>query len=112
MSEEFYDNEIAPELARLAKLCEDHGMSFLCQVEYAPGDTGETKAITAGAGIKTIIARMGIECHGNVDTLIWRIKRYAKEHGHQSVELHLMGIPASEPTGAAAFAITTIGSEA
>jgi hypothetical protein len=93
MSEEFYDKEIAPELMRLAKLCEAHGMSFLAQVEYAPGETSETKAIVAGAGIKTVIARMGIECHGNVDSLMIGIQRYAIKHGHSSAVLTVLGVP-------------------
>lgn len=97
-NEEWYDKEIAPELMRLGKLCEARGMPFLCQVEYAPGETSETKAIPVGAGIKTVIARMGMECHGNVDSLIWGIKRYAKKYGHQSAELHLMGIPPTPPS--------------
>jgi hypothetical protein len=96
VSENFYDNVIAPELARLAKLCEAQGMlSFLAQVEFARDETAETKWIAAGAGVKTHIAHMGIACHGNVDSLIWGIKRYAKKHGHQSAELHLAGIPAT-----------------
>lgn len=105
MSEAFYDREIAPELMRLAKLCEANGMSFLAQVEYAPGETSETKAVVAGAGIKTQIARMGIECHGNADTLIWALKRYAQKYGHQSAELHLMGIPPTPPSQSDAGAV-------
>ena len=96
--EEFYDKHIAPELMRLGKLCEANGMSFLAQVEYARDETSEIKAVVAGHGIKTVIARMGIECHGNVDSLIWGIKRYAQKYGHQSAELHLMGIPPTPPS--------------
>lgn len=98
-NEEWFDAEIAPELMRLGKLCEARGMSFLCQVEYAPGETSETKAIVAGHGIKTVIARMGMECHGNVDSLIWGIKLYAKKFGHQSAELYQMGIPPTPSSG-------------
>jgi len=99
MSEEFYDKEIAPELMRLAKICEDRGMSFLCQVEFERDATAETKAVCLGAGVKTHIARMGMECRGNVDSLIWGIKRYAAKHGHQSAELHLAGIPTTPNSG-------------
>lgn len=96
-NEELYDKEIAPELMRLGKLCEARGMSFLCQVEYAHGETSETKAVVAGAGIKTVIARMGIECHGNVDALIIGIQRYARKFGHSSIFMQQAGIP-TKPT--------------
>lgn len=48
--EKFYDTEIAPELLRLAKLCQDKGLSFVAGVEWAPGDLGRTAALTAEAG--------------------------------------------------------------
>ena len=103
-NEEWYDAEIAPELMRLGKLCEARGMSFLCQVEYAPGETSETKAVVAGYGIKTAIAWMGMECHGNVDSLWWAIKRYAAKYGHSSAELHLAGVPTKPITNSGAGA--------
>ncbi len=44
--EKFYDEKIAPELFRLAKLCEENGLSLVCGVEWAPGDIGRTAFIT------------------------------------------------------------------
>jgi hypothetical protein len=93
VTEKFYDEHVAPDLMRLAKLCEMNGMSFLAQVEYAPDETSETKAVVAGFGIKTVIARAGIECHGNVDSLIISIQRYAMKHGHSSAVLAVLGVP-------------------
>lgn len=103
MSEAFYDEHIAPELMRLAKLCETNGMSFLCQVEYAPEETAETKAVTASAGLKTVIARAGMECHGNVDSFMIGVQRYAMKHGHSSAVLTILGVP-TRPTASDASA--------
>lgn len=36
--EAWYDTEIAPTLADLAKRCHERGMAFLSVVEYQPGD--------------------------------------------------------------------------
>jgi len=47
--EDFYDETIAPELLRLAKMCQEKGMSFVAGVEYEPGDVGRTAFLTTDA---------------------------------------------------------------
>lgn len=40
--EKFYDERIAPELARLSKLCTDNGLSMLAVVEFDKNEAGES----------------------------------------------------------------------
>lgn len=47
--EKFYDDNIAPDLLRLGKLCQENGLSFVCGVEYAPGQFGRTACLAPGA---------------------------------------------------------------
>ena len=91
--EAFYDAEIAPTLLDLARRCEVRGLSFAASVEYAPNETGETVIVRDDAGIKIRLAGAAIRCHGNVDSLMMWVARYAKNHGHSSVVLSLMGVP-------------------
>jgi hypothetical protein len=93
MSETFYDKEIAPDLLRLAKLCETNGMSFLAQVEFARDEVADTCTIVKGAGVKTRMVYMAIRARGNVDALAMSLMRYAEIHGHSSAALRLMGVP-------------------
>lgn len=91
-NEDFYDEEIAPVLLELADKCKARGMSFAAAVEYAPGDTGETIALV-DPGIKMLLAAWGIQCHGNVDSLMIQVQRHAKQHGHSSMILNLLKVP-------------------
>ncbi len=45
-----YDEKIAPELLRLGKLCQENGLSFVCGVEWEPGELGRTATLTKDAG--------------------------------------------------------------
>lgn len=47
--EKFYDEKIAPQLAKLGKMCQDHGLSFLAGVEWEPGEIGRTYTSPGGA---------------------------------------------------------------
>ena len=48
--EKLYDEKIAPELARLGKLCQDNGLSFVCGVEWDTDEVGRTATMTKDAG--------------------------------------------------------------
>lgn len=94
-NEEFYDAEIAPKLLEIARACQERGMSIVAMIEYAPGESGETCYVAPEAGIKALVAAWGVKCRGNVDSFNIAASRHAKEHGHSSMALSLMGIPTS-----------------
>ncbi len=91
--EDFYDREVAPVLMELAKKCEDAKISFIAMTEWEPGETGRTATIQGDAGFGLKMAHTAMQAHGNVDSLMIAIKRYATEHGHSSAVLHLLGVP-------------------
>jgi len=94
-NEDWYDANIAPDLHRLCKLCEKRGLSFLATVEFGLGETASTLTLAPDAGAKPRIVGMAIMAHGNVDALITNIMRYAREHGHSSAALAVLGVEPS-----------------
>jgi hypothetical protein len=88
--EQFYDREIAPALLELARKCQDNGISIAAMVEWEPGDTGRTVALAAGSGFGIRMVEMAMRTHGNVDSLIFALMKYGREHGHSSACLRLL----------------------
>jgi hypothetical protein len=88
--EQFYDREIAPVLLELARKCRDNGLSIAAMVEWAPAETGRTAALAAGSGVGIRMAELAMQARGNVDSLIFALMKYGKEHGHSSVGLRLL----------------------
>jgi len=91
--EKFVDEQIAPELMRLAKLCEERGLPFVSCVQYGPEDTLETCALPKNSGIKSLMAYWGVKAHGNVDSFIIAAQRHAEKHGHGSMILSMLKVP-------------------
>lgn len=79
-NESFYDEAIAPELLRLAKLCEARGMAFQATVEYAPGQRGSTRLATPNEGLEMTMLRVLDSCGCNVDQFIMSLIRHCRKH--------------------------------
>src|SRR5437667_6838230 len=94
MSEQFYDDEIAPTLMALSKKCEAKGVPFLALVEYQPGKFGCTEILPPVATIGMRMAVWAARANGSADSLIMAMQEHAREHGHNSACLHLLGVPA------------------
>lgn len=91
-NERFYDTEIAPKLLELARACQERGMSFTANVEYDPGETGRTGILQPDASIKQRIAHWAAAANGNVDSFMFAVMRHAREHGHSSAILNMLGV--------------------
>lgn len=96
MNEQFYDEEIAPDLLDLAKRCHDRGLSFVAVVEWEPGEQGRTIYLQRSHGLGIELANVAAATNGNVDSLIMYIMRYGEKHGHSSACLKILGV---EPEG-------------
>lgn len=79
--EAWYDAEIAPALAALAKRCHERGMSFIAAVEYQPGDRGGTYYLTEDAGLQMHMLHLAAQTVPNVDRYILALRKHCKEHG-------------------------------
>lgn len=91
--EAFYDREIAPKLAAIAKECEARGMSFLARVEWAAGKSGSTSVRHPHTDRDMLFVMFADRANGNGDTLIMALMKYAREHGHESVCMTRLGVP-------------------
>lgn len=110
-NEQIYDEEIAPELMRLAKRCEELGFSFCANVEWEPGETGRTAVQMPDAGCKQLLVHWASKCNGNVDALIMAIDRHAREHGHSSSYLYQLGNKNVQYSGNEFAALTVVTHE-
>ena len=90
--EQFYDENIAPKLLDLGKLCEEHGLSICCTVEWSPEDRGHTIAFSENASTAMKIIKAAALCKGNVDAMFTAIIKLAKQVGHGSIYLTQLGV--------------------
>lgn len=97
-NEQFYDEEISPALAALARRCHDHGMSFVASVEFELNCSGSTVALTEqhGSGIRT--TAYAARSNSNIDAMFVAIINRAKEVGHSSIFLAQLGVPHTPET--------------
>lgn len=113
-NEKFYDEQIAPELMRLANLCQDRKMSFIACVEYDPDTQGigrtevcqpdECGKLSAAQRMTHWAAR----AMGNLDSFMIACDRHGKEHGHSSMYLRMAGNKNTKSTGNEVAALTII----
>ena len=78
--EAWYDAEIAPALAALAKRCHERGMAFVSVVEYQPGDRAGTYYMTEDAGLTMTMQHLCAVTAPNVDRYVMALRRHCKEH--------------------------------
>lgn len=79
--EAWYDAEIAPALAALAKRCFERGMAFVAAVEYQPGNHAGTYCMTDGAGLAMEMLNLCAQTAPNVDSYIMHLRKLCKERG-------------------------------
>ena len=79
--EAWYDAEIAPELASLAKRCHERGMAFLATVEYRPGKRAGTYYMTDEAGLAMKMQHLCAMTAPNVDAYMINLIRHCAEQG-------------------------------
>jgi hypothetical protein len=69
MTEQFYDDVIAPQLAALAKLCAEQGASFVACVGF-DGTLAETTLLAEDPSPAVDLVYRSIKAVGNIDALI------------------------------------------
>lgn len=92
--EAWYDAEIAPALAELAKRCHERGMAFVAVVEYQPGDRAGTYYMTEHAGLAMHMQHFCAMTAPNVDAYVMNLKRHCKASGidtRASMVMHPFG---------------------
>ena len=97
--ERLYDEQIAPELLRLAKLCQENGLSIIAQVEWAPDQTARTAALAADSSFHMKLMHYTSQVRGNVDQLFFTLARDCRENRrpHSSIVMSQLGVPTTPP---------------
>lgn len=75
MTEEWYDDVIAPKLAEVAALCQAQGCALVAVVEYAPEKRGSTLLTPPGSGTAMVLLRHLDKCGDNIDGFLLGILR-------------------------------------
>ena len=88
-NEIYYDDVIAPKLAEIADLCEERGMSMVCDVEYEPGETGSTRLLQANPGAKMFLSFAASRCRGNIDAFIMSVYNHMAKRGELGVSIYM-----------------------
>ena len=81
MTEEIYDEEIAPLLKKAGDLCVKYGIPFLAVTEYSPGEVGETRFQTNDECLKMVMIRHCVKTAPNIDGFLIGLIRWAKDKG-------------------------------
>lgn len=92
--EKFYDEEIAPALADLAKKCRDRGVSFLAVAEWEPGEIGRTITTSDDTGPAIIEMNNMVQVNGNFERYCFSYMRKIIQNKtpHSSICLAKLGI--------------------
>ena len=88
--EPFYDDEIAPVLRSLAERCAERGMSFAAAVQFADEGIGSTVKLSTAPHPCLRMTAYAARSKGNADNLIWSLQKDGREHGHNSICLHIL----------------------
>ena len=90
MNEKIYDEKIAPLLMEAGRLCEQHGLGFVAGVEYGPGEYGSTATFPTGASLAMRMAVWALECNGNFDLFVIKLRKWQGDRPHGSAVLRLI----------------------
>lgn len=96
--EAYYDEHIAPKLMALAGECRDNGLSLLAVCEWAPGAYGNTLTLCKDSSFALRMIDAAAQAGGNIDSLMTALERHAREHGHSSLYLRMLGVPTTPET--------------
>lgn len=94
--EDIYDNQIGPELMKLATLCKEQGLSMLAMVEYDSAECGVgiTQQLADDASFRMIMNRLCMGAGINIDAFLVNLIRYCNASGidiSQSIFLRTYG---------------------
>ncbi len=81
MSEQWYDEVIAPKLKAISDECGAKGCAFVAVVEYAPDKRGSTLYTPPGTGLPMILLRALDRAGDNIDAFMIAVSRYCQREG-------------------------------
>ncbi len=88
--QDFYDDEIAPELLRLCQKCEAKGIPFIALVQEANGSVCRTVFVPETSNPAMRLAYLAGITRGNFDVFAEYVKRDARKNGHNSTAIRIL----------------------
>lgn len=88
MTEQEYDEQIAPVLLELAQKVGTMGGSMVARVEWAPNEGETTRGGDWQSSVSMKLAYLGAMCNGNLDKLVFSAQKYADTS--QTIVGHLL----------------------
>jgi hypothetical protein len=96
--EKVYDEEISPLMTKIIEVCNREKIPMFAEFQYADDGMCKTHLNHDGHPLfhhLEVLTRCRCEGGLNVDNYIMWLQRHAREHGHSSVCLKLLGVPES-----------------
>lgn len=96
-NEAVYDEQIAPLMAQIIAVCNEHGIPLFAEFQYSPD--GFCKTAIAGAGSHAVfqsyaaLSQCKEDAGVNIDKFMFWVVKQAGEQGHSSIWLRQAGIP-------------------
>lgn len=78
-NEQFYDQEIAPQLKLLMNKCAERNMPFIAVVEFEHEQCGLTADVPESASVWVHLVLHAYATKGNLDAFVIRVVRWAQE---------------------------------
>lgn len=97
MSEQVYDEQIAPRLVEIAELCIAAGMSFLATVEYEPTKRATTRVIGPDSCLAMVMQSHCANTAPNIDSYIIGLAKYCNREGIDLSASYVMQPYAAKP---------------
>ena len=90
MTEKIYDEQVAPLLLRACKICEEHKLPFVANVELADDSFGTTQYPGESPSFAMRLVSWAVQCKGNLDLLIIKVSRHNGSRKHNSIVLDIL----------------------
>ncbi len=88
--EKFYDDEIAPKLSEIAKICREKGMPMVAAVYFQGEHSGLTQVPPEEPSAAWTLMRQCWAARGNIDSLCISLARHVKPENDGSIVLRMI----------------------
>jgi len=80
-NEEWCDAEVTPKLREIATACQERGMAFIAEAEFAPGERAGTYCFSKDTGHEMRMLWILSKTAPNIDAFLINLIRYAEDVG-------------------------------
>ena len=85
-NEKVYDEQIAPKLLEIGKICEKHKIPFVAVAEWGKGKIGQTSVNILDECLAMLMIKHCIKTAPNIDSYVMGLIKHAKENNIDTSE--------------------------